>query len=192
MADGEKNWFGLGSRIIITSRNERLLVQHGLPLALKTLGSFLNMRDQDAWNSVLDNLKKIPNPTVFDSLKISYDGLEEMEKIIFLDVACFHKGKHKETVIEILDSVCDISSRIGIDILIEKSLLTIERPYFDYNIINMHDLIQEMAWGIVRKKPNQRNRLWLHDDVSRVFMNNTETRAIEARVLRLPKLEVVH
>ncbi|BBH08832.1 hypothetical protein Prudu_021148 [Prunus dulcis] len=46
--------------------------------------------------------------------------------------------------------------------------------------------------GIVRKKPNQRNRLWLHDDVSRVFMNNTETRAIEARVLRLPKLEVVH
>ncbi|XP_021820455.1 TMV resistance protein N-like [Prunus avium] len=26
---GEKNWFGVGSRIIITTRNERLLVQHG-------------------------------------------------------------------------------------------------------------------------------------------------------------------
>ncbi|CAL9020043.1 unnamed protein product, partial [Prunus brigantina] len=194
---GEKTWFGVGSRIIITTRNERLLVQHdiamrhkvevlnnrqalklfsrhafkknqpaegflklsqrvlhcakGLPLALKTLGSFLYMRDQDAWNSMLHNVEKIPNPTVFHSLKVSYDGLEEMEKKIFLHVACFHKGKDKEKIIEILDSIWDISSLIGMDILIEKSLLTIKKNYDRSDTVEMHDLIQEMAWEIVRQ-----------------------------------------
>ncbi|KAL6286234.1 hypothetical protein ACE6H2_010624 [Prunus campanulata] len=239
---GEKTWFGVGSRIIITTRNERLLVQHdiairykvevlnngqalklfsrhafkknqpaegflklsqrvlhcakGLPLALKTLGSFLYTRDQDAWNSVLHNLEKIPNPTVFHSLKVSYDGLEEMEKKLFLHVACFHKGKDKEKVIEILDNIWDISSLIVMDILIEKSLLTIKKNYFHSDIVEMHDLIQEMAWEIVRQEsvdePGQRSCLWHPNNISPVFMNNTGTSAIEAVVLCLPKLEVVH
>ncbi|XP_021803286.1 TMV resistance protein N-like, partial [Prunus avium] len=36
---GEKNWFGLGSRIVITTRNERLLVEHGItkPYEVKVL-----------------------------------------------------------------------------------------------------------------------------------------------------------
>ncbi|XP_021810913.1 TMV resistance protein N-like isoform X2 [Prunus avium] len=239
---GKKDWFGVGSRIIITTRNERLLVQHGitrrykvkvlnngqalelfsqhafkkhqpeegflelsqrflhyakgLPLAVKTLGSFLYARDQDAWNSMLHNLDKIPNPTVFHSLKVSYDGLEEMEKKFFLHVACFHKGKDKEQVIEILDSIWDISNRIGMYILIEKSLLTIEKNYFRSDTIEMHDLIQEMAWEIVRQEcveePGRRSCLWHPNDISLVFMNNTGTCAIEAIVLHLPKLEVVH
>ncbi|CAL8173625.1 unnamed protein product [Prunus armeniaca] len=158
---GEKNWFGLGSRIVITTRNERLLVENGitiayevkvlnddealqlfsqkafkksqpeegflelskcflqyakgLPLALKTLGSSLYRRDQDTWNSVLCNLKKIHDPEVFDSLKVSYYGLQEMEKKFFLHVACFHKGKYKEEVIRILVMNHEISSRVVID-----------------------------------------------------------------------------
>ncbi|XP_021801919.1 TMV resistance protein N-like [Prunus avium] len=239
---GEKNWFGLGSRIIITTRNERLLVQHdiairykvnvlnngqalklfsrhafkknqpaegflklsqrilhcakGLPLALKTLGSFLYTRDQDAWNSVLRNVEKIPNPTVFHSLKVSYDGLEEMEKKFFLHVACFHKGKDKEKIVEILDSIWDISSLIGMDILIEKSLLTIKKNHVRSDIVEMHDLIQEMAWEIVRQEsvdePGKRSCLWHPNNISPVFMNNTGTPAIEAIVLCLPESEVVH
>ncbi|XP_021801963.1 TMV resistance protein N-like isoform X2 [Prunus avium] len=239
---GEKNWFGLGSRIVITTRNERLLVEHGitipyevkalhddealelfsqnafrksqpeegflelskcflhyakgLPLALKTLGSSLYMRDQDTWNSVLYNLKKIPDPEIFDSLKVSYYGLKEMEKKFFLHVACFHKGKHREQVIEILDSNYDISSRIVIAILIEKSLITIVKKRSPRNTVQMHDLIQEMAWQIVRQEslqePGQRSLLWLRDDISFVFMNNTGTGAIEAIVLHFPVSEVVH
>ncbi|XP_034227554.1 TMV resistance protein N-like [Prunus dulcis] len=239
---GEKTWFGVGSRIIITTRNERLLVQHdiarrhkvkvlnngqalklfsqhafkknqpaegflelsqrvlhcakGLPLALKTLGTLLYTRDQDAWNSVLHNVEKIPNPTVLDSLKVSYDGLEEMEKKIFLHVACFHKGKDKEKIIEILDSIWDISSLIGIDILIEKSLLTIKKNNLRSDTVEMHDLIQEMAWEIIRQEsvdePGKWSCLWHPNNISAVFMNNTGTSAIEAIVLGLPKSEVVH
>ena len=50
-----------------------------------------------------------------------------MNKNIFLDIAFFHKGKDKNKVIEILDKTFDFSSLFGINILIEKSLLTIER-----------------------------------------------------------------
>ncbi|XP_048446198.1 TMV resistance protein N-like isoform X1 [Pyrus x bretschneideri] len=243
---GKEAWFGSGSRIIITTRNERLLVQHGitlchsvkllndsealalfsqnafkkdlpedgflelskyfinhaggLPLALEHLGSALFKRGLDAWNSARDNLRKIPNPTIFDKLKISYDGLEEMEKRIFLDVACFHKGKHTQRVIEILDNSFDISSGILIDALIEKSLLTSEKCFLydtsvKYSKIGMHDLIQEMAWRIVgneSKEPGLRSRLWLPNDIFHVFMNNTGTGAIEGISLWLPEKEEVH
>ncbi|CAL8173635.1 unnamed protein product [Prunus armeniaca] len=239
---GKKDWFGVGSRIIITTRDERLLVEHGiairykvevlkddealelfsqnafkknqpeegflelsrcfvhyakgLPLALTALGSFLYARGQDKWKSALDNLGKIHNPTIFDSLKLSYDGLEEIDKKIVLDVACFHKGKYKEQVIEILDSIYNISSRIRIDVLIEKSLLTIEKLHFRSIIVEMHDLIQEMAREIVHlespEEPCQRSRLWHRGDISHVFMHNSGTGAIEAIGLHLPKLEEVH
>ncbi|XP_048431899.1 TMV resistance protein N-like isoform X1 [Pyrus x bretschneideri] len=243
---GKEAWFGSGSRIIITTRNERLLVQHGitlchsvkllndsealalfsqnafkkdlpedgflelskyfinhaggLPLALEHLGSALFKRGLDAWNSARDNLMKIPNPTIFDKLKISYDGLEEMEKRIFLDVACFHKGKHTQRIIEMLDNSLDISSRILIDALIEKSLLTSEKCFLydtsvKYSWIGMHDLIQDMAWRIVgneSKEPGLRSRLWLPNDIFHVFMNNTGTGAIEGLSLRLLEKEEVH
>ncbi|CAL8173621.1 unnamed protein product [Prunus armeniaca] len=237
---GNKKWFGVGSRIIITTRDERLLVEHGieklykvvvlkddkalelfcrhafkkdkpeegfqelsrhfldyakgLPLALKTLGRALFGRDQNAWKSVLHNLNKIPDPNIFNSLKVSYYGLKEMEKKIFLHVACLHRGRDKEQVIEILDCILDISSHIEIDILIEKSLLTIEKSHFRSNIVEMHDLIQEMAWKIVREEspePGERSLLWYHNDISHVFTNNTGTGAIEGIVLRLPQSELV-
>ncbi|XP_021821338.1 TMV resistance protein N-like isoform X2 [Prunus avium] len=237
---GKKDWFGVGSRIIITTRDERLLVEHGiairykvevlkddealelfsqnafkknqpeegflelsrcfvhyakgLPLALTTLGSSLYDRGQDTWKSSLDNLGKIHNPTIFHSLKVSYDRLEEIDKKILLDIACFHKGKDEEQVIGILNSIYNISSRIRIDVLIEKSLLIMDK-FNNPNRVQMHDLIQEMAWKIVhlesRGDPCQFSRLWLRDDISHVFMHNLEMRAIEGIVLRLPKLEAV-
>ncbi|CAL9020019.1 unnamed protein product [Prunus brigantina] len=167
----------------------------GLPLALKTLGRALYGRDQDAWKNVLlGNLKKTPDTDIFDSLKVSYYGLKEKEKKNFLHVACLHRGRDKEQVIEILDSILDISSHIEIDILVEKSLLTIEELHFHSNIVEMHDLIQEMAWKIVHEESpelGKRSLLWHPNDISHVFMNNTGTGAIEGMVLALPKLEEV-
>ncbi|XP_068322793.1 TMV resistance protein N-like isoform X1 [Pyrus communis] len=232
---GKKDWFGMGSRIIITTRNQRLLVEHditlchnvevlkdaealelfslhafrkdqpeedflelskyfinragGLPLVLKTLGSSLYARGQGAWNSVRDNLRKIPIPTVFDSLKVSYDGLEKMEKRIFLDVACLHKGKPTMEVLRMLDNSFGISSSSMIDVLIERFLV-----YNFENMIGMHDLMQEMAWTIVHEESEElglRSRLWLYDDIFYILTTNTGSRAIKAISLRPPKVEEV-
>ncbi|KAK3228859.1 hypothetical protein Dsin_000740 [Dipteronia sinensis] len=91
------------------------IVQHakGLPLALVLLGSSLCGRSVEEWKSALNRLRQVPNENILKQLRISYDGLEEIDKKIFLDIACFFKGKNKYRVIEILDS-CDFHSTFGI------------------------------------------------------------------------------
>ena len=206
---GDDSWFGLGSWIIITTRDRHLLVQHGvhniyepnvlnredalklfclkafknenpkegykqlsqdivlyaggLPLALVTLGSLLFGRTMEQCQSALVNFKKIPHKKIFDILKISYDGLDEVSKEIFLDIACFFRGKMEERVIEIL-KYCGFDARIVIEVLVERSLITRENK-----ILWMHDLLQEMGREIVlcesRKEPGKRSRLWFYEDL---------------------------
>nr|AEE43933.1 TIR-NBS-LRR resistance protein muRdr1I [Rosa multiflora] len=231
---GEKDWFGLRSRIIITTRNRHVLVTHGiekpyelkglnedealqlfswkafrnyepeedyveqsksfvmyaggLPIALKTLGSFLYRRSPDAWNFALAKLRNTPNKTVFDLLKVSYVGLDEMEKKIFLDIACFSSQCEAKFIIELLYSY-DVCTGIAIEVLVEKSLLTISSN----NEIGMHDLIREMGCEIVRQEsyeePGGRSRLWFRNDIFHVFTKNTGTEVTEGIFLHLHQLE---
>ena len=58
---------------------------NGLSLALVTLGSFLVGRIIEDWQSALHSFKNTKGE-IFNILKISYDGLEEMWKKIFLDI----------------------------------------------------------------------------------------------------------
>ncbi|XP_043696599.1 disease resistance protein RUN1-like, partial [Telopea speciosissima] len=77
-------------------------VARGLPLTLEVLGSSLICeRDKNVWESMLNKLKKIPHSDVHKKLRISYDCLEEDEKSIFLDAACFFVGWNKEIVISL-------------------------------------------------------------------------------------------
>ena len=213
---GGHDWFGLGSWIIITTRDERVLIQHevsyrynpnglntddalklfclkafkdeqpkkgymqlsqkvvnyanGLPLALVILGSFLFRRTIEEWESALPSFKKTKGE-IFDILKISYDGLEEMWKEIFLDIACFFRHKKKNEVIYILDN-CGFNARIGISVLVEKSLLSVD----DNEYLQMHDLLQEVGEKIVRfeskGKLEKQSRLWLNDDLLHVLKDN--------------------
>jgi len=213
---GERDWFGLGSKIIITTRDERLLVVHGverllrvkelccddalmlfcwhafrnshppidyleisdqvvkyskgLPLALVVLGSFLYGRSIPEWESELDKLRRIPNKQIYEVLKISFDGLEHHERAIFLDIACFFKGQEKDYVIKILDA-CDFDPVIGIQVLMEKSLV-----YIENNKLQMHDLLQWMGRQVVHQEspnvPGRRSRLWFHEDILHVLTEN--------------------
>ncbi|CAL9020266.1 unnamed protein product [Prunus brigantina] len=145
-----------------------------------------NLRDEDEWESELDKLWKIPKSEIIDLLKISYDGLDEMNKDIFLDVAFFHKGKDKRQVIEILDS-CGLCGHIGINALVQKSLLIFD---ISINCVEMHDLIQEMALEIVcPDEPGRRSRLCNHDDIAHVFINNTVRSYIKDTNLRRATVE---
>ena len=214
---GKCDWFGLGSRIIITTRDRSLLTNHevnftyqvkemdhnedlqlfswnafkrdkpteeyveitecaihyagGLPLALMVLGSDLYGKSIIQWKSALDKYESVPNKNIQEILKISYDGLDDSEKDIFLDIACFFKGKHADYVIKILDG-CGFFPDIGIQVLIDKSLVTID----ENNKLGMHDLLQDMGKEIVRREspeePGGRSRLWFHEDVRHVLEEN--------------------
>ncbi|KAE8725122.1 Detected protein of unknown function [Hibiscus syriacus] len=222
---GRHNWFGLGSRIIITTRDEHLLQSYrvdgvykpstlndrealqlfslkafdsetapndvfielsehvakyasGLPLALEVLGSFLRGRDVAQWRSAIHRLEKDSNKEIIDRLRISFDGLEETEKNIFLDIACFFNGDEKDFVMKVLDG-CEFFPDIGIDVLIKKSLLTVD----ENNKLCMHNLLQEMGRKIVREKsieePGKRCRLWEEKDVYPVLTKNTVSYSLE-------------
>ncbi|KAJ0086496.1 hypothetical protein Patl1_06999 [Pistacia atlantica] len=210
----EREWFGSGSRIIITTRNKHLLSHlteniydvngltfheslrlfhlnafktsrptndllelsqqvvnytNGLPLAIVVLGSHLCGRSGvEVWKSSLDRLQQFPNREILESLRISYDGLEDVNKKIFLDIACFFKGKEKDRVIEILNS-CNFYANIGMEELIDKSLITV----ISKNRLWMHQLLQEMGWEIVREQhrdePGKWSRLWVYKDIYKVL-----------------------
>jgi hypothetical protein len=73
---------------------------------------------------MLSKLKEIPDEKIHNKLQISFDGLPEVEKKIFLDIACFFKWEDKDRVEDILES-CGYHPNFGIDNLINKSLITI-------------------------------------------------------------------
>ncbi|XP_018731436.2 disease resistance protein RUN1-like isoform X1 [Eucalyptus grandis] len=154
----------------------------GLPLALDVLGSFLAYRSLKQWQSALARLKECPEGKIFDRLKLSYDGLQQKEKEIFLDIACFFKGKEKPYVTEVLDN-CGLYADIGIEVLVNRALIQIMG-----NKLWMHDLLQEMAWEIVRREsseePGERSRVWLFEDVCHILSKNSGTRKVKVIALR--------
>ncbi|MED6219284.1 hypothetical protein PIB30_034402 [Stylosanthes scabra] len=223
---GAQDWFGSGSRIIITTRDIHLLKGHeveetynveglvgseafnlfcskafkqsepiegfldlskevvnysgGLPLALKVLGSFLKGRPIAVWHSAIEKIKKSSHSEIIDVLRISYDGLDFMGKNIFLDIACFFKGYKKDYVTKILEG-CGHDAEIGIDILINTSLVTLVKDKFGNVILEMHDLLEEMGKLIViEESPNdvsKRSRVWSYKDVDFVVTQKKDFEA---------------
>ena len=143
----------------------------GLPLALKVLGSLFRTRSSPAdWKSELKKLKNMPNMDIVTVLKLSYDALDDQQKSIFLDIACYFKGNDVQRVTRILDG-SKFCAESGINALVDRCLITISR-----NMVEMHDLLIQMGREIVDKEcrePGERSRLWRHEDVYRVFEINT-------------------
>ncbi|KAH0750923.1 hypothetical protein KY290_030155 [Solanum tuberosum] len=211
---GKHDWFGDGSRIIITTRNADLLRCHGelysvpelakrealelfswyafgrktpdkeffelsksvvdyakgLPLALKVLGSFLYKLGIPDWRSALDRLKDTGYEEIVKQLSLSLDGLTYEDKNIFLDIACFFRGKRRDDVITILNSF-GFKSEIGLGVLTKKSLI-----YISEGMVEMHDLIEQMGQQVARDvdqdKPWNHSRIWHEKDVETVFSTN--------------------
>ncbi|CAN1235887.1 Disease resistance protein RUN1 [Linum perenne] len=143
----------------------------GLPLAIEVLGCFLNGRSESEWRSQINllNNEQYYVDDVLNVLKISFDGLSKHEQDVFLDIACFFKGKDVSDGKRILCS-SGFSAEIGFKVLAEKSLLVISNGRLE-----MHDLLQEMGREIVRRRsphdPGKRSRLWCPDDVFHVLEN---------------------
>ena len=83
--------------------NRVLHYAKGLPLALVVLGSSLFQRDEEYWESTLDRLKTIPLDDIQKVLQVSYNGLDDRCKKVFLDIVCFFEDWGEKTVIRILE-----------------------------------------------------------------------------------------
>ncbi|XP_029127720.1 disease resistance protein TAO1-like, partial [Cajanus cajan] len=168
------------------------VLQHsnGLPLSLEIIGSDLYGKTELEWKSALDTYERIPHEDIQQILRVSYDGLKEFEKEIFLDIACFFKGYCLHDVISILHSGRGSAPDYAIQVLVDKCLIIINR-----HCVRMHDLIEDMGREIVRlespSKPGERSRLWFSKDILRVFKQNKGSDKTEIIMLHLPKVKEV-
>ncbi|PPD67784.1 hypothetical protein GOBAR_DD35339 [Gossypium barbadense] len=236
--------FGDGSKIILISRDRQVLKNGGAdkihklnptanfrdlsnqfvryaqgnPLALKVLGCKLYTKSRKEWESEVDRLKEYGQPKISQILKSSFDELDELEKNLFLDIACFFKGKYKEEVEDILCSlyngaVCGISNLVDkclLDIIHFQDMLEEDlrlfRPTFaaervvDFStacaagplIISMHDILEEMGKDIIRQEAigiGNCSRLWSPNNVHQMLRYNKGNEAIKGIKLDMSQID---
>ncbi|XP_059073333.1 putative disease resistance protein At4g11170 [Cryptomeria japonica] len=98
----------------------------GLPLSLKVLGTHVCGRDENYWKLELEKVGNIHPNEVMQCLKISFDSLEEEEKQIFMDIACFFSGKSKDMAIRIWKASQWKWAEHAVQILLDKCLVKVE------------------------------------------------------------------
>lgn len=200
---GSREWYGQGSRIIITTRDRSLLhilgadeiyevkamnedeslqlfcwhafkqpsppkgfyelamraveYCHGLPLALRVVGSSLAGRRIEEWESALEGLRSIPtDDKMMASLKMSYDCLPDVEKDIFLYISRSFIGKDRNDVTQILKS-SGLDADIALTALMEASFVSVD----ENNKLTVHDLLQEFAREmLLREKSTKRDHIY--------------------------------
>ncbi|XP_030513104.2 disease resistance protein RPV1-like [Rhodamnia argentea] len=211
----KREWFGKGSKIIITTRDRgilnvptlvdetyeligmdfdhslQLFCKHafrrdypvgrcifqseravnicgGLPLALEVIGSLLSGKREEEWDSILKELEKFPQGDVQRKLMISIDALNEDQKKIFLDVACFFIGFDKRIVIHMWES-CEFLPHQSLGILQQRSLIKIRED----NQLWMHDWLRDIGRDFIRqgsgKKPEKQQWVWTHEQAAEVL-----------------------
>ncbi|KAL3746438.1 hypothetical protein ACJRO7_015402 [Eucalyptus globulus] len=202
-------WFGKGSKIIITTRDRGILkvptlvdeayelngmnfnhsfelfskhafrtdypiqqyISHseravkicrGLPLALEVIGSLLSGKSIDEWEATLNELEKSPPDDVGKKLMISIEALNENQRNIFLDVACFFIGCDKRIVIHMWES-CNFRPHQSLPILQQRSLIKIREK----NQLWMHDWLRNIGRDFIQersgKKPEKQQWVWTYE-----------------------------
>ncbi|KAM0030895.1 putative P-loop containing nucleoside triphosphate hydrolase, leucine-rich repeat domain superfamily [Helianthus debilis subsp. tardiflorus] len=162
----------------------------GLPLTIKVLGSFFCDRTKAEWEDAIERLKTIPLKETLEKLELSFNGLENDQKEIFLDIACILKGESKKNAIKILES-CGFHAHIGLRVLEQKSLITIYKHYND-GMLLLHDHIEEMGRNIVRRlhpdEPKRHSRLWIKEEIEDILVNESGTEEIKCINLKYTHL----
>ncbi|XP_042483064.1 disease resistance protein RUN1-like [Macadamia integrifolia] len=163
----------------------------GLLSTLEVLSSNLSInKDKEIWKSMHRLLEQIPHDNVYGKLKISYDNLQnDIEKAMFLNVACFFARREVENVISIWEACGIEEPRCRIEVLKRKSLLKINKS----EELWMHDQIQSMGRAIVNNQspmePGRRSRLWSRDVIMKVLIGGKMNEMVEGIQLSFSSTE---
>lgn len=155
----------------------------GNPLALSYYGKELKGKKLSEMRTTFLKHKLRTPYKIQDLFKRSYEALNDSEKNIFLDIACFFKGENVDYVMQLLEG-CGFLPHIGIDVLVEKCLVTISEDR-----VKMHRIIQDFGREIINGEVVQierRRRLWepwtikflLEDDKLKADVKSTYTRPL--------------
>jgi hypothetical protein len=132
----------------------------GLPLSLEVMGGFLHKkknRDMKIWRGALKKLREGNNLNggiegiLWQSLEISYKDLDQPEKDMFLDIACYFGGLKEIIALRIWDSE---SSTLELQNLKDRSLVKVKE---DGNLY-IHDQLRDMGRKFAIQE--EKNRIW--------------------------------
>nr|GEV25105.1 hypothetical protein [Tanacetum cinerariifolium] len=200
----EPNWFKEGSRIIITTRDEQVLVAHGVKWildvnllsdkeAILLFSRYAFGRDIPIQGYKKPSLKVVRYAS---GLPLTIKVLGNSGKVRIkpywprgrlqgnIPRCCmFNEGL---AAIRMLES-CGFHARNGLRVLEQKSFISyITIDDNDYQCLAMHDHIEEMGKNIVRRlhpdEPNKHSRLWIDEEIEDIVANdlgNEATRCIK-------------
>ncbi|CAH1416745.1 unnamed protein product [Lactuca virosa] len=144
---GSHDWFGAGSLIIITTRDEHLLMAHNIDV----MHNISLLTDDEA-------IQLFCMHAPWSNTPMDDYGLLSKEVVRWVK---------KDRAMEMLDA-CGFHPVIGVKVLMQKTLITISNGIFD-----MHDLVHEMAHHIVRgehpENPEKHSRVWKKEDVQNTY-----------------------
>ncbi|KAL3739159.1 hypothetical protein ACJRO7_020543 [Eucalyptus globulus] len=204
----KREWFGKGSKIIITTRDRGILnvptlvdwtyeltgmdfdhslqlfskhafrrdypieqyifhskravnICSGLPLALEVIGSLLSGKSIEDWDATLKELEEFPHHNVQEKLMISIKALNEDQRKIFFDVACFFIGIDKRIVIYMWEN-CKFLPQQSLNTLQQRSLIKIRED----NRLWMHDWLRDIGRNLIQQRsgwqPEKQRWVWTH------------------------------
>ncbi|XP_057823659.2 disease resistance protein RPV1-like [Cryptomeria japonica] len=154
----------------------------GHPLSLEVIGSFLydKQDDTDCWMEALRNITRYPE--IQERLYISYDALNDVEKEIFLDIACVFIGEEKSLPVVFWKSVYRKVYSVVSNLLMKSSIKIDDEGRFD-----MHDHLRDMGQGIAEKEKectrlseaNVLNTITNNRNFSRIRINGGNSQRLE-------------
>ncbi|XP_057866212.1 disease resistance protein Roq1-like [Cryptomeria japonica] len=152
----------------------------GLPLALQVMGGHVFGSGMAYWKLQLDKAKARLDKDIRDTLKISYDALEEDQKQIFMDIACFFTGEDERKAISIWKA-SGWRAEHALQTLKDKCLIEVQDEVFapvgcHYEptfVLKMHDHLRDLGREMADKETvqptdNQMShprRLWRPEDL---------------------------
>ncbi|XP_057836022.2 disease resistance protein RPV1 isoform X2 [Cryptomeria japonica] len=127
---------------------------NGLPLSLEVFGGLVYGRSRDYWESQLHKISRLLPEDIKGRLSVSYNALDEEEKEMFMDVACFFIGGQMSWAIDVWDG-SGWSGLHGWETLVNKCLVKMD----EHNKIAMHDHLRDLGRDLARR--HSPSRVWL-------------------------------
>ncbi|GLJ33670.1 hypothetical protein SUGI_0676700 [Cryptomeria japonica] len=145
----------------------------GLPLSLLVLGRLVHGRDHRFWKSNLNKARETLPRDAKQRLRISFNALEDEEKQVFMDIACFFLGKPKCMA----ERICEISgwdAQNALQTLKDKCLLEEEEKPWYVNgkgkiVLRMHDHLRDLGREMALEF-SPPHRLWRPQDLESLYM----------------------